>query len=537
MTMTVDMLYEALVAALLLGLVWFVARQSVAGYRVRAENADALAKVLSEQSLRFRAKESADALELTRLNALLEAQNQQLAEIRKAAEAERERCDTLGRALADSRGQLEAERRTLRERAVQQQQAQERIAALESSLRQAEESKLKLSGELAQLREDHRAVRDRLETQQSWVDEQGRSLKAQFGELAARLLTEKATTLRESNNTSIDDIISPLRHQLAEFQARINEVHEVDRRDRDGFSRLLDGFGRTQQQLSGQAEALTRSLSVTPGSASALGNMRLELQLQAAGLEEGRHYLRQSADQDLLDGEQQPPLAMRLPDQTGYLPVDAGLNLNAWEEAATASSEAARNAALEQHVDRLRRHIDLLGTRRYADLGDGEKAIPFTILYVPVEGAALAALDRDPELLGRAHRHKVALATPGTLFLVVGMVAQLWRVSVQELHAQAVAQASGQLLQRLDEFVENFDRVGAALDGARRLFDDADSRLRSGESNALAVAQRVKLLGAAPGAAQPPGGASLVAGMPADNATLRLPFEPLPVNSGSGKAP
>jgi len=89
--MTTDMLYEALISALLMGVVWLAARHSVAGYRVRAENADALAKVLNEQSLRFRAKEMSDAEEMSRLNAQVEAQNQQLAEHRKSADAERER--------------------------------------------------------------------------------------------------------------------------------------------------------------------------------------------------------------------------------------------------------------------------------------------------------------------------------------------------------------------------------------------------------------------------------------------------------------
>jgi len=476
--MTMEYVRDALIVSLLLGLVWFVARRSVAGYRARAENADSLSRVLEEQSLRYRARELSDAAELSKLNAQLEAQQQQLAEARKGIETERERSETLIRALA-------------------------------------------------RLREEYRSVKDRLETQQSWVEEQGQRLKAQFGELASQLLMEKASTLQQSNNASIDDIVAPLRHQLAEFQARINEVHEVDRRDRAGFSQLLDGFGRTQQQLSGQADALTRALSVAPGNAGALGNMRLELQLQSAGFEEGRHYLRQPADQGQAGDEHQPPLALHLPDQTGYLPMDAGLNLNAWEEAATASGEAARDAALEQHVDGLRRHIDLLGSRRYAELADGEKPIPYTLLYLPVEGAALAALDRDPELLGRAHRHKVVLATPGTLFLVVGMVAQLWRVAAQELHAQAVAQASEQLLQRLDQFVESFGRIGAALDGARQLFNEADARLSSGDGNALAVARRMKLLGASPGGARPDANAS-AGPLAADSTLLRLPLEPTP---------
>lgn len=473
-----EIVRDALIVLLLVGLVWFVARRSVAGYRARAENADSLSRVLEEQSLRYRARELSDAAELSKLNAQLEAQQQQLAEARKGIETERERSETLIRALA-------------------------------------------------RLREEYRSVKDRLETQQSWVEEQGQRLKAQFGELASQLLVEKSSTLQQSNSASIDDIVAPLRQQLVEFQARINEVHEVDRRDRTSFSQLLDGFGRTQQQLSGQADALTRALSVAPGNAGALGNMRLELQLQSAGFEEGRHYLRQPADQGYAGDEHQPPLALHLPDQTGYLPMDAGLNLNAWEEAATASGAAARDAALEQHVAGLRRHIDLLGSRRYAELADGEKPIPYTLLYVPVEGAALAALDHDPELLGRAHRHKVVLATPGTLFLVVGMVAQLWRVAAQELHAQAVAQASEQLLQRLDQFVESFGRIGAALDGARQLFNEADARLSSGDGNALAVARRMKLLGGSPGGAQPD--ANAIAGpLATDSAPLRLPLEPTP---------
>jgi len=60
---------DALIVSLLLGLVWFVARRSVAGYRARAENADSLSRVLEEQSLRYRARELSDAAELSKLNA------------------------------------------------------------------------------------------------------------------------------------------------------------------------------------------------------------------------------------------------------------------------------------------------------------------------------------------------------------------------------------------------------------------------------------------------------------------------------------
>jgi DNA recombination protein RmuC len=531
--MTMDTGLAILAGLLALGVVWFAARHSVSGHRVKADNAEARAKALEEQSLRFRNREVSDAETLASLKAQLEGQvtqaaaqetelRRQLDTARQAQDADRERAEALGRALAESRGQLEGERRSLRERTTSLEQLQERATALEGQLREAEQSAATARQELGSLREDHRAAQERLATQQDWVTEQGQQLKAQFGELAGQLLAEKSSTLQQHNNNSIDDILSPLRTQLAEFQARINEVHELDAHDRAGLSQLMDGIGRTQQQLSGHAEALSRALATAPGSSGALGGMRLELQLQAAGFEEGRHYLVPQGDQ----AAGMPGVALRLPDQTGYLPVDTAFSLAAWEEAAAAGDEAARNAALDRHVEALRQHLAALGARRHADLADGEKAIPFTLLYLPLEAAAPAALERDSGLLALAHHHKVVLATPGTLFLVMGMVAQLWRVAAQELHARTVAAEGALLLGKLDEFAAGFGEIGAALDGARQLFAAADTRLRSGDNNAIAVGQRMKLLAAQQAAPEPLPAAPETAAPPQPE-TL-VPFEPMP---------
>jgi DNA recombination protein RmuC len=533
--MTMEMGLLILVALLALGVVWFAARHSVAGYRVNAENADTRARALEEQSLRFRTREITDAEAQARLKAQLEAQaaqaaaleaelRRQLGETKQAQVLERERTEALGHGLTESRTQLDSERRALHDRSAALEQAQERIAALEAQLRGAEQAAAAARQELGGVREEHRAAQERLAAQQAWVAEQSQQLKTQFGELAGQLLAEKASSLQQHNNSSIDDIIAPLRHQLAEFQARVNEVHELDAHDRAGLSQLMEGIGRNQQQLSGHAEALSRALAATPGSSGALGGMRIELQLQSAGLEEGRHYLVAQPWQSA----EQPAVALRLPDHTGYLPVDTAFGLGAWEEAQAAGEEGVRAFALERHAEALRQHLAALGGRRYAALADGAQAIPFTLLYIPLEAAAQAALERDPGLLGLAHQHRVVLATPGTLFLVMGMVAQLWRVATQELHARGIAAEGALLLQKLDQFSASFSQAGAALDSARQLFAAADAELRNGDDNALAVGRRMLLLAAQHAALEP----AAPPAVPAAQPEAPAPFEPLPQDQG-----
>ncbi len=509
-TTMMDIAVPAITGLLGVLLGWLFAQIAATRLRTLAANADARSAALEQQGLRFRARELADATAHAALTAQIEEQRaqtgtleselrRQLGEAQQAAAAERHKAESLLHSQAETRIHLEAERRALQERITLFEQTYERTTSLEARLHAAAEELLSLKQELGLSREQNRAAQERLVAQQSWITEQSRALKAQFGEIAGQLLAENSTALRQTNNTAIDGLIAPLRQQLAEFHARVDEVHDLESRDRAGLSQLLEGIGKTQQQLSAHTDTLSRALASKPGAAAALGSMRLELQLQAGGLEEGTHYVRQAGGPDQGSSAQRPPVAIRLPDRGGYLAVDTGFNLSPWEEAAAADGEAQRTAALSRHLEALRQHIDELGARRYAELADGEKPVPFTLMYLPVEGAALVALERDPELFGHAHRQNVVLATPATLFLIVGAIGHLWRVASREMRARTLAAEAGQLLRSLDQFLAGFDQLGQAVGSAHRLFGEADARLRSGDNNALAVAQRMKALGAAAG--------------------------------------
>lgn len=126
---------------------------------------------------------------------------------------------------------------------------------------------------------------------------------------------------------------------------------------------------------------------------------------------------------------------------------------------------------------------------------DGEQPVPFTLMYVPIEGAALCALEHEPELFGYAQKRKVIIASPSTLFVMVGIIHQLWRVADQERNARAIADEAGKLIVKIENFLKTWETVGKNLEAALALYRQADGQLHTGRGNAMTILQRMVALG------------------------------------------
>ena len=124
-----------------------------------------------------------------------------------------------------------------------------------------------------------------------------------------------------------------------------------------------------------------------------------------------------------------------------------------------------RDAALDEHARAVRRHVDALAaatTRR------SSSARPtFVVLFLPDEGFLAAAAARDRALIEHALGKGVVLATPATLYALLGAVARGWRDARLEAHTREVLVHARELDERLALFVEHLGKVGAGLSAAR----------------------------------------------------------------------
>jgi len=407
-----------------------------------SDQADYLQQALQQNSARIRELEL-DQVRLQQVEVQKHALDEQLAE-------QQEQLDNLQRLLS---------------------QRQARIAELESRLeseREAQSEKLQLLTE----------ARDQL--------------KGEFENLANRIFEEKSAKFSSANKESLGSLLTPLRDQLGEFKRRVDDVYDKEAKDRRSLYEQITQLKELNQQMSVDAVNLTNALKGESKTQGNWGEVILERVLEQSGLRKGYEYQTQVS---LNEAGQRymPDVIIRLPDDKDVI-VDAKVSLTAYEKYCSTDDSAAQERALAEHLQSIRNHIRGLSDKAYQSL-EGVRSLDFVLMFVPVEGAFLLALQQDKELFSFAYERNIILVSPSTLLVTLRTINNIWRYERQNRFAQEIARRGGELHDKFVGFVESLDDVGRHLGRTQAAFDTAHKRLSSGKGNLVNQAASLHKLG------------------------------------------
>ena len=144
--------------------------------------------------------------------------------------------------------------------------------------------------------------------------------------------------------------------------------------------------------------------------------------------------------------------------------IDAKCSFTAFEEGINATDEVAREAAFVRHAQSVRTHIGQLSGKQYWDALDISP--DFVAMFVPLDSALAAALDRAPDLMNDAMDRRVVIVTPTTLFALCKAVVYGWRVEEQAANARLIADLGKELYKRISVMGGHASSVGKALEAA-----------------------------------------------------------------------
>src|SRR5271170_6465496 len=191
---------------------------------------------------------------------LREQSEQSLREQLAAAAQEGERWRADATAKAGLEGQL----------ATQTTLASERLNLLAGKenetegLRQQLSVKNEVAGEQAaqlralntELQKERESAEEKLKLLMAARDE----LKNQFVILAGQILDEKSKTFTDQNKTNLDQLLNPLRTQIAEFRGKVEEAQSDSKTGVTKLETLIGTLAGLNQQLSTEAHNLTMAL-------------------------------------------------------------------------------------------------------------------------------------------------------------------------------------------------------------------------------------------------------------------------------------
>ena len=297
------------------------------------------------------------------------------------------------------------------------------------------------------------------------------------GELVRTQLTQSATSVAEEILRKNDEAVrgreqlaqarleaqlKPVADTLLKFQEQVTAVEKQRAEETGGLKEQIAQMLQAATATQDEARKLSSALRRGAGVQGRWGEQTLRNVLEAAGLT-NRYDFEEQTSTDTDEGRRRPDVTVRLPGGALFV-IDAKCSLNAFLEIQEAADDFARDAAGIRHVQSVRSHISGLSAKAYWDQFDASP--DFVAMFVPLDSALAAALDREPNLMNEAMDKRVVIVTPSTLFALCKAVVYGWRVEEQAANAQKIAELGRELYKRIAVMGGHADAMGKALQTA-----------------------------------------------------------------------
>ncbi len=368
--------------------------------------------------------------------------------------------------------------------------AEKQEAELKARLAEREQALEALRGELSEAHSAIKALQTQLEGERkaageklALLEEAKEKLSSEFRLLANRIFEEKGKALTEQSRSSLDAVLKPVREQLSDFRQKVEEVHIRDAEGRASLLKHLEQLEKLNRQMSEDALNLTQALKGESKAQGNWGEMILERILESSGLREGHEFVREDST-TLEDGKRlRPDVIVHMPGDKQVI-IDSKVSLTDYERALSAANDNDRQRHIKAHVASLRAHIRALAEKRYDQL-PGVHSPDYVLMFVPIEGAYMMAIEADQGIFEEAFDRRVAVVTPSTLYATLKLIEQLWRYERQSENVVKLIERASKLHDKVVDFVRAFEEIGSRLEQARKAYDTAHGRMVSGSGNVI----------------------------------------------------
>jgi DNA recombination protein RmuC len=374
-------------------------------------------------------------------------------------------------------------------------------------LSQQERLTLTITEKEAQLRHAHAQIaakdqhiqhlQEKLDSRHAETEQLQAKLNMEFEILANRLLEEKSRNFTEQNARQLQNVLSPLKEKIQEFEAGIERKFLEETREKSSLKKEIEQLLSLNQQLSRDADNLAKALKGQSKVQGDWGELQLEILLEKSGLLKGAHFNTQRTYRDEDGAAKRPDFIVELPDNRQMI-IDAKVSLTAFEQYFNENNPEKREQHLKAHADSLRRHVLDLSSKNYQAIYQINSP-EYMLLFVPLETALQAALQADPKLLTDALERNVILVSAGSLMTTLRTVAFFWKQDKQTRSVVEIARQSGLLYDKFVAFLEDLRVIGARLDNAQTAYTDAMNKLvnspKTGDT-LIGRAEKLRELGA-----------------------------------------
>ena len=321
-----------------------------------------------------------------------------------------------------------------------------------------------------------------------------KTTQQQLHDMGVLLAEAQAKHLNKENKESMDSITQPLKDAITEVRKAISENTKDHTAQSSSIREQLRMMMEAGKEIGTKAEELANVLRRDNKVSGNMGEIILGDLLASQGLTEGIHYEVQARlrdeqgrpmKNDETGREMQPDVILHYPQGQDAI-IDSKVSLVAYQRYVNAETPEQKDRALQEHIRSLRQHVTELARKDYSKyIKKPREAVDFVIMFVPFESSLQLALANDPSLWREAFERKVFITGEQNLLGILHMIHIAWVQNQQAENQEKVFGIAEQLLDRLGDFIQRYNKMGEHLELLRKDFDSAGNKLFVGRQSVV----------------------------------------------------
>lgn len=355
------------------------------------------------------------------------------------------------------------------------------------------------SNRLTEMTQQKKSLEDQLTLQKQDFLRMKEDMQNEFKLLAQEIFEEKSKRITEVNRENIQQILSPLSEKLVDFKRKVEETYDRESKERFSLQSSIKDLVELNNRISNEASNLTKALKGDSKIQGDWGEMILETILEKSGLRKGegyftQEYLKDDLERNMINDsgrKMRPDVIVAYPDKRKVI-IDSKVSLTAYVRYQESDSNDDQKKAMSEHLLSVKRHIDELSAKKYDDY---EQTLDFVMMFIPNDGAYMAAMKEDSTLWNYAYDRRIVLISPTNLITALKLISDLWKREYQNRNAMDIADRGGKLYDKFVVFVEHMKRMGDYVDKSQKSYNDAMRSLSEGNGNLMSQARLLKDLG------------------------------------------
>lgn len=311
-----------------------------------------------------------------------------------------------------------------------------------------------------------------------------------------KLLRKREKELSEGNHTTMDGILKPLKESISAMEKAMKDNASSHIETTAKLSEQLKNAVKEMQEKTSdvgrKADTLSEALTGKPKVQGCFGENFLEAILAGEGLEEGKHYSREAANDDL----SRPDFVFHFKEglEQKDLIVDSKVSLTAFVDYMNAADEQEKAAALDRHIKSVRKHIEELARKEYAKK-NAHSFADYVLMFMPRDMAFRVALEADPLLWQESYKKGVLIATEQTIMPFLKIMQLTWNKFQHDTNTQRITAAAQNMIDRVAAFYDSYAELGKKLKAACGEYNKGITKLQDNGQSITTSARQVISIG------------------------------------------